>query len=133
MGRRVSSQSQQDKLQRITRLQTAIASLETYKSFFEGQGELAPEDAWVARYQVRQPQKAYWYYKLQAPSPTFPTTGDTPKLSKYKHLGKAGSQAHVAGVMAVARRTIVSELQKNIDSLKNSLLDISFDSEQENI
>ena len=59
-ARRVSSQSQQDKLQRITRLQTAIASLETYKSFFERQGEIAPEDAWVARYQVRQPQKAYW-------------------------------------------------------------------------
>ncbi|NEQ10730.1 MAG: transposase [Moorea sp. SIO4E2] len=133
MGRRVSSKLQQNKLERITRLQTAIASLETYKNFFERQGELAPEDAWVARYQVRQSQKAYWYYKLQAPSPTFPTRGDTPKLSKYKHLGKAGSEAHVPGVMGVARRSIVSELQKNIDSLKNSLLDISFDSEQEDI
>ena len=40
MGRRVSSKSQQDKLERITRLQTAIASLETYKNFFERQGEL---------------------------------------------------------------------------------------------
>ena len=133
MGRRVSSNSQQDKLQRITRLQTAIASLETYKNFFERQGELAPNDVWVARYQVRQPQKVYWYYKLQASSPTFTTTGDMPKLSKYKHLGKAGSEAHVDGVMGVTRRTIVSELQKTIDSLKNSLLDISFDSEQENI
>ncbi|NER26017.1 MAG: transposase [Symploca sp. SIO1C2] len=133
MGRRVSSKSQQDKLERITRLQTAIASLETYKNFFESQGELAPEEVWVARYQVRQLQKAYWYYKLQASSPTFATRGETPKLSKYKHLGKAGSEAHVAGVMGVARRTIVSELQKTIDSLKNSLLDISFDSEQENI
>ncbi|NEQ11985.1 hypothetical protein [Moorena sp. SIO2C4] len=60
MGRRVSSKSPQDKLERITRLQTAIASLETYKNFFEGQGELAPSGVWVARYQVRQPQKAYW-------------------------------------------------------------------------
>ncbi|WP_287297806.1 hypothetical protein [Moorena sp. SIO2C4] len=48
-------------------------------------------------------------------------------------MGKAGSEAHVAGVMAVARRTIVSELQKTIDSLKNSLLDISFDSELKDI
>ena len=133
MGRRVSSHSQQDKLQRITRLQTAIASLETYKNFFERQGELAPYDAWVSRYQVRQPKKVYWYYKLQASSPTFTTTGDTPKLSKYKHLGKAVREAHVDGVMGVTRRTIVSELQKTIDSLKNSLLDISFNSEQENI
>jgi hypothetical protein len=133
MGRRVSRKSQQDKLERITRLQTAIASLETYQSFFEHQGKLAPVDAWVARYQVRQSQKVYWYYKLQASSPTFTTTSDPPKLSKYKHLGKAGSEAHVASVMSVARRTIVSELQKTIDSLKNSLLDISFDSEQEDI
>jgi hypothetical protein len=133
MGRRVSLKSQQDKLERITRLQTAIASLEAYQNFFECQGKLAPEDAWVARYQVRQSQKVYWYYKLQASSPTFTTTSDTPKLSKYKHLGKAGSEAHVAAVMAVAKRTIVSELQKTIDSLKNSLLDISFDSEQEDI
>ncbi len=133
MGRRVSSKSQQDKLERITRLQSAIARLETYQNFFSRQGELAPEDAWVARYQVRQPQKAYWYYKLQASSPIFTTTGETSKLSKYKHWGKAGSEAHVAGVMGVARRTIVEQLQKTIDSLKNSLLDISFDSEQEDI
>ncbi len=133
MGRRVSSKSQQDKLERITRLQSAIASLETYQNFFNRQGELAPEDAWVARYQVRQPQKAYWYYKLQASVPTFTTTGKTSKFSKYKHLGKAGSEAHVEAVMGVTRRTIVEQLQKTIDSLKNSLLDISFDSEQEDI
>ncbi len=133
MGLWVSSKSQQDKLERITRLQSAIASLETYLHFFERLGELAPEDSWVARYQVRQPQKAYWYYKLQASVPTFTTTGQTSKLSKYKHLGKAGSEAHVAAVMGVARRTIVSEFQKTIDSLKSSLLDISFDSEQEDI
>ena len=133
MGRRVSSKSQQDKLERITRLQSAIASLETYQNFFNHQGELAPVGAWVARYQVRQPEKAYWYYKLQASSPTFTTRGERPKLSKYKHLGKAGSQAHVEAVMGVVRRTIVEQLQKTIDSLKSSLLDISFDSEQEDI
>jgi hypothetical protein len=133
MGRRVSSKSQQDKLERISRLQSAIASLETYQNFFNRQGELAPVDAWVARYQVRQPEKAYWYYKLQASSPTFITRGETSKLSKYKHLGKAGSEAHVEAVMGVARRTIVEQLQKTIDSLKSSLLDISFDSEQEDI
>ena len=133
MGRRISSKSQQDKLERITCLQSAIATLETYQNFFERLGELAPEGSWIARYQVRQPKKAYWYYKLQASSPTFTTTGETPKLSKYKHLGKAGTQAHVEAVMGVARRTIVEELQKTIDSLKSSLLDISFDSEQEDI
>ena len=52
-------------------------------------------------------------------------------MSKYKHLGKGGSQAHVDEVMAVVRRTMVEQLQKTIDSLKGSLLDISFDAEQE--
>ncbi len=101
--------------------QRGSATLETYQNFFERLGELAPEGAWIARYQVRQPQKAYWYYKLQASSPTFTTTTETPKLSKYKHLGKAGSEAHVEAVMGVARRTIVEDLQKTIDSLKSSL------------
>jgi len=34
-------------------------------------------------------------------------------------------------VMGVVSRNIISELQKTIDSLKSSLLDISFDAEQE--
>ena len=133
MGRRISKKSQQDRLERVTRLQSAIATLESHKNFFKRQGELAPEGCWVARYQVRQPRKVYWYYKLQASSPTFTTSTDAESLSKYKHLGKAGSIAHVDAVMGVARRTIVEELQKTIDSLKNSLLYISFDSEQEDI
>lgn len=66
MGRRVSSKSQQDKLERISRLQSAIASLETYQNFCERLGKLAPVGAWVARYQVRQPEKVYWYYKLKS-------------------------------------------------------------------
>jgi hypothetical protein len=131
MVRRISRLSQQEQLERITRLQSALAQLESYKDFFSRQGELAPEGTWVARYQVRQPQRVYWYYKLQADKPTFTKTTTVESLSKYKHLGKAGSQAHVDGVMGVVRRTIVSELQKTIDSLKDSLLDVSFDGEQE--
>lgn len=131
MVRRISRLSQQDQLERITRLRNAIAQLESYKDFFSRQGKLAPEGTWVARYQVRQPPRIYWYYKLQADKPTFTKTTKLESLSKYKHLGKAGSQAHVDGVMAVVRRTVVSELQKTIDSLKDSLLDVSFDGEQE--
>jgi hypothetical protein len=39
----------------------------------------------------------YWYYKLHANQPIFPTQQPN-KLSKYKHLGKAGSQAHIHAV-----------------------------------
>ena len=131
MVRRISRFRQQDRLERITRLQSALAQLESYKDFFSRQGELAPEGTWVARYQVRQPKKVYWYYKLQADQPTFTKTTKVPSFSKYKHLGSSGSQDHIDGVMAVVRRTIVSELQKTIDSLKSSLIDVSFDGEQE--
>ncbi len=133
MGRRVSRNARQERALRITRLQSAIAELESHKNFFLSQGELAPEGAWVARYQVKQPKKVYWYYKLQADKPTFTKSTKTQSLSKYKHLGKAGTQDHIDSVMAVVRRTIVSELQKTIDSLKRSLIDVSFDGEQEDI
>ena len=133
MGRRVSRTARQERALRISRLQSAIAELESHKNFFLSQGELSPEGTWVARYQVRQPKKVYWYYKLQAPKPTFPKTVTVESLSKYKHLGKAGSEAHIDSVMAVVRRSIVSELQKTIDSLKSSLIDVSFDGEQDDI
>ncbi len=103
MGRRVTRAAQQERALRITRLQSAIAELESHKNFFLSQGELSPEGTWVARYQVRQPKKVYWYYKLQADKPTFTKTPPAQSLSKYKHLGKAGSEDHIDSVMAVVR------------------------------
>ena len=104
MGRRVSRIARQERALRITRLQSAIAELESHKNFFLSQGELAPEGAWVARYQVKQPKKLYWYYKLQADKPTFTKTPPAQSLSKYKHLGKAGSEDHIDSVMAQGKR-----------------------------
>ena len=129
-GRKLSNQ--QDKLDRISRLQGSIAQLESYLSFFESQGKQAPLSCWVARYQVKQRDKVYWYYKLQASVPLFAQKHNK-SFSKYQHLGKSGSISHVEAVMAVTRRTIVTELQKSIDSLKGALLDIAFDGEQESL
>lgn len=69
---------------------------------------------------ARGKNKTYWYYKLHAPAPTFKTTQDN-KLSKYKHLGKAGSPAHIDAVMQVARRTQIDYLQSCIDSREAKL------------
>ncbi len=44
---------------------------------------------------VRQKEKIYWYYKLHATKPQFPKASDAKVLSKYKHLGKAGSSEHI--------------------------------------
>ena len=65
----------------------------------------------------------YWYYKLHAQLPLFPTRLPD-KLSKYKHLGKAGSPAHIDAVMQVARRTQIQHLQSCIDSLRLSWADL---------
>jgi hypothetical protein len=130
MGRRRHKENQQEKIERITRLTGTIASIESYLPFFAPQGLQVPDGCWVARYQVRQKDKIYWYYKLQADRPIFEQKNGQ-SLSKYQHLGKAGSQAHVDAVMGVLRRTIIMELQTTINSLKNCLVDIAFDGEQE--
>jgi hypothetical protein len=58
--------SEQDKIARFERIKKAITALEKQLAQISKQGDLAPSGAWVARYQVRQNQKKYWYYKLQA-------------------------------------------------------------------
>ena len=85
---------------------------------------------WLARYQVRQNFKKYWYYKLQVPIPYFqcPTSD---KLSKYKYLGKAGTQEHIDAVMSFFRRSLGGEIQRITHTLDDCLLDISSGSEQE--
>jgi len=67
---------------------------------------------------------------LQASTACLPRTTSS-KLSKYKHLGKAGTQEHIDAVMSVFRRSVGDEIQKIIDTLDDFLLDISSGSEQE--
>lgn len=122
--------TEKDKIARFERIKKAITALEKQQAQILRQGELAPQGAWVARYQVRQNLKKYWYYKLQANTPCFPCSTSS-KLSKYKHLGKAGTSEHINAVMSVFRRSVWDELQRIIHVLDDSLLDISSGSEQE--
>ncbi len=121
------NQSSQERLERIDRITVAIAALEQQKELLFAQGKVAPPGAVVSRYQVRQQQKIYRYYKLQAPEPTFPKAHKAKTLSKYKHLGKAGSEAHITAVMQVVRRGQIDEIQRTIDTLVQNLLDVSYD------
>lgn len=75
-----------DKIARFERIKKAITALEKQLAQISKQGELAPVGAWVARYEVRQNQKKYWYYKLLASTACLPRATSS-KLSKYKHLG----------------------------------------------
>lgn len=122
--------TEQDKSARFERIQKAITALEKQQTQILRQGEFAPPGAWVARYQVRQNLKKYWYYKLQASTPCFPRATSS-KLSKYRHLGKAGTTEHIEAVMSVFRRSVWEEIQKIIDTLDECLMDIRSGLEQE--
>lgn len=125
-----ANNAEQDKIARFERIKKTITVLEKQQAIILRQGALAPQGAWVARYQVRQNLKKYWYYKLQASTPCFPQATSS-KLSKYKHLGKAGTTEHIDAVMSVFRRSLWEEIQRIIDTLDDCLLDISSGDEQE--
>ena len=114
---------QDDIINRAELLQQAIATLQLQIQQIKASGEVAPAGCCVLRYQAHSPSGTYWYYKLHATEPIFPTRLPD-KLSKYKHLGKAGSPAHIDAVMQVARRTQIQSLQSCIDSLGQSWADL---------
>jgi hypothetical protein len=45
-------------------------------------------------------------------------------MSKYKHLGKAGSAAHIEAVMQVAQRTQIDGLQRMLAALTQCWSDL---------
>ncbi|GFZ95984.1 hypothetical protein [Okeania sp. KiyG1] len=56
---------------------------------------------------------------------------DSHKKTKYKYLGKAGSEAHINAVEKMTRRNIINELERVVHSLQESYLDICFGGEIE--
>lgn len=80
-----------DLAKRAERLTATISALKVKVQKIFDEGEVAPKSCYVARYQVRQPHKIYWYYKLQGTEPIFEQATDRQKKSKYRHLGRAGS------------------------------------------
>ncbi len=127
MSAKTKSVRQLDKINRAERLLATIATLEEQIQNISASGEVAPQGCHLARYQARGQYKAYWYYKLQAQEPIFISKKEPGKASRYKHLGAAGTQAHVDGVMMVIRRNQIDELQKSIDALRDSWSDLYSD------
>lgn len=126
------SKQQREQAVRVNRLRAAITTLEAQIHQIELSGSALPKGCYVSRYQARGGRgEVYWYYKLQASEAIFPTAQKQEKLSRYKHLGKAGSSAHVEAVMQGVRRSQIDELQRAIDSLKSSLLDVCLKDELE--
>ena len=53
------------------------------------------------------------------------------KKTKYIYLGKAGSEAHINAVEKMTRRNIIDELERIINSLQESYMDLCFGGETE--
>ena len=117
-------ESELEREQRAERIQTTIALLQAQKSEIEGSGVVAPPGCYVARYQAQGAKHRYWYYQLKAQTAIFPKTNRDWEYSRFQHLGKAGSQAHIDGVLAVVRRAQIDELTKTIDGLQESWSDL---------
>ena len=110
--------------QRAERISAAITELQAHKSEIEAAGVVAPPGCYVARYQAKGQKHHYWYYQLKAQRAIFPKSQQENEYSRYQHLGKAGSEAHINGVLAVVRRVQIDELTKAIDGLKDSWSDL---------
>ena len=110
--------------QRAERISAVITELQAQKSEIEAAGVVAPPGCYVARYQAKGQKHHYWYYQLKAQRAIFPKSQKENEYSRYQHLGKAGSEAHINGVLAVIRRVQIDELTKAIDGLKDSWSDL---------
>ncbi len=116
--------------QRAGRIQPTIALLESQKAELERNQVVAPMGSYVARYQARGQKHRYWYYQLRATETIFPKANQENEYSRFQHLGKAGSKAHINGVLAVVRRNQIDELTRAIESLKQGWLDLYSDEEK---
>lgn len=123
-------ESELELTQRAERIRETIAYLEAQKAELEINQLIAPFGSYVARYQAKGQKYRYWYYQLRASDPIFPKTNKPNEYSRFQHLGKAGSEAHIDGVLAVVRRNQIDELTRAIESLKESWLDLYSDEEK---
>lgn len=112
----------EDIIARAERLKVAITTLNSTIEQIRATGDIAPPKCYVLRYQARGKEKTYYYYKLHATLPIFTTKSG--QKSKYKHLGKSGTVAHINAVMDVARRSQIESLQRAVNSLTESCQDL---------
>ncbi len=131
MSRDSKALTAQAPIVRGKQIKSTIRKLKNKIKKIKSEGEVAPQNCHIIRYQVRRNQKIYWYYKLQASEPIFSRVENPEKKTKYIYLGKAGSEAHINAVEKMTRRNLIDELEKIITSLQESYLDLCFGGETE--
>ncbi len=107
---------------RANRISEAIVSIQKSIQLLESSGDIAPTGCCIVHYRARGSKKYYWYYKLQASEPIFPTKSG--KMTRYKHLGASGTEAHIEALMQINRRNQLDALSRTLDSLMRCLSDL---------
>ncbi len=120
-------ESKQEIDERANLISSAIEKLSQKIAEIYAEGEIAPPNCHVARYQAQGSKYRYYYYQLKAEKAIFPKAKKEGEFSRYQHLGKAGSAEHISSVLAVVRRVQIEELIKAIDGLKESWSDLYSD------
>lgn len=115
---------------RANRITEAIASIQKSIQLLESSGDIAPTGCCIVHYRARGNKKHYWYYKLQASEPIFPTK--TGKMTRYKHLGASGTEAHIEALMQINRRNQLEALSRTLDSLMQCWSDLYENSNSDN-
>ena len=131
MSRDSKALTRQAPIVRGKQIKSAVRKLKNQIKKIQSEGEVAPKNCHIIRYQIRRNQKIYWYYKLQAREAIFPMVDNPDKKTKYIYLGKAGSEAHINAVEKMTRRNIIDELERIINSLQESYMDLCFGGETE--
>jgi cell division protein FtsB len=120
---------QDDLATRTDQLLRTIERLESEIKVLQATGLVAPPGCWIVRYLAKGKRGEYWYYKLQANEAIFPMKIKG-KYTKYKHLGKAGSNAYLIAVEQVATRAKIEGLQRAIDTLLQGSADLIEEAEK---
>jgi hypothetical protein len=114
---------QEELYERIDKVVDLKERLEQEIQAIMANSTVAPGGCWIARYLAKGRKGFYWYYKLQATDPIFPTL-TSGKLSKYKHLGKAGSLAYLEALEQITARAKIEAKARSIETLNQGLKDL---------
>lgn len=117
-----SQKQQQDLVIRLEQLKSLFAHIQQEIEHLSSRGDLAPEGAWIVRYQARGRGGTYWYYKWQSHESIFVTKEG--KKSAHKYIGKAGSPAYLKAVEMQVRRTKIEGLEQALHTLELGLSDL---------
>jgi hypothetical protein len=113
----------EEQVSRIDKLLKAKKDIEQEIQSIIASGRVAPAGCWIIRYLPKGRNHTYWYYKLQASSPIFLTKTDG-KVSRYQHLGKAGSQPYLDALEQITRRAKIEALDRAVEILNQGLKDL---------